>query len=236
MSNDTPDPSTIDPRLANEQAHLDEERRVRAAAQADDPERIREEIRMTRGRMDDTLGQLEDRVAPSRVAARGRARLRSNWRRLRGTVMGTVDDRTSHAAGSSRSPGDVASGAAHQARQAPDAARRATRGNPLAAGMVAFGLGALVAAALPESEQERRLVEDGVDRVDLQRLRNQVEDAVEEVREPVEAQAREGLDQVKDTASSEADGLRDEARSSQQRVTGEARGAGETARDRTGDP
>lgn len=235
MSNDMTDPTTIDPRLSREEAHLEEERHVRAAAGADDPERIREEIRMTRGRMDDTLGQLEDRVAPSRVAARGRARMRSNWQRLRGTVMGTADDRSSHTSGPSRSPGDVASGAAHQARQAPDAARRATRGNPLAAGMVAFGLGALVAAALPESEQERRLVEEGADRVDLQRVRSEVEDAVEDVRGPVEARAREGLEEVKDTASSEAEGLRDEGRASQERVTGEARDASDRVRDRSGD-
>lgn len=215
-----------DRRLGNEQAHLEEERRVRAATTADDPDRIRDEIRMTRGRMDDTLSSLEYRVAPSQVAARSRARLQSRWTRLRQSVMGSSP--------ASRGPGDMASDVGDSARQAPQAVAEKTRGNPMAAGMVAFGLGAIIAGALPESEREQHLAEDAADHLDLQRVRDEVEEVVDDVREPVEARATEGMEEVKKTAQSESSHLQDEARTSQERVGGEARDASRQVRDQSG--
>lgn len=215
-----------DGRLANEQAHLEEERRVRAAATADDPDRIRDEIRMTRGRMDDTLSSLEYRVAPSQVAARSRARLQSRWTGIRESVMGSSP--------ASRGPGDMASDVGDSARQAPQAVMDKTRGNPMAAGMVAFGLGAIIAGALPGSEREEHLAEEAADHLDLQHVRDEVEQVVDDVREPVEARAKEGMEEVKQTAQSETSDLQDEARTSQERVTGEARDASREVRDQSG--
>lgn len=221
----------------NEAAHLEEQRHVRAAGRSDDPERIREEIRMTRGRMDDTLGQLEDRVAPSRVIARTGTRMRARWTRMRDSVMGSNGDITTRT-GSSRGPAERAADVADHARRAPAAAREATRGNPLAAGAVAFGLGVLVAGALPASDRERRLAEDAAENVDLQRVRDEVEQVVDDVRGPVQARAEEGVEKVRSTARSEAADLRHEADTSRQRVTDDATGASQTAgqaREQVGD-
>jgi hypothetical protein len=43
-------------------------------------------------------------------------------------------------------------------RQAPRRAKRKTQGNPLAAGVIAFGLGMLVSSLIPSSEKEREAV------------------------------------------------------------------------------
>lgn len=223
------EPARMPSDVANEQAHLEEERRIRATQQADEPARIRDEIRMTRTRMDDTLYELEDRVAPSRVAERSKARMKARWTDLRSNVMGSVDDRTpspSSSGGtssSSRGVGDVASDAADQARQAPQQVKQKTRGNPLAAGMIAFGVGALVSALLPESDQEQQLVEDAADKVDLQQVRGEVEQAAQDVREPVRERSQEGMEDLKQTASDHASELQDEAQTSQQRVASDAK-------------
>ena len=42
---------------------------------------------------------------------------------------------------------------------APQALRRSTGGNPLVVGLVAFGVGLVVATLLPETETEQRLAE-----------------------------------------------------------------------------
>lgn len=228
---------------AAEQAHLEEERRMRAAQQADDPARIRDEIRMTRGRMDETLYELEDRVAPSRVAERTKAKARSRWNDVKGSIMGSADDLTpsgsspsgSGSSGSSRGMGDVASDAADQARQAPQRAKQKTRGNPLAAGMIAFGVGALAAALLPDSDQETKLVEDAADRVDLQAARGEVEQVVQDVREPVQQRAQEGVDDLKGTAQGHAQDLKDEAATSGQRVQSDAQDASQQVTQQAGD-
>jgi hypothetical protein len=224
-------------RASTEQAHVEERRRLRATQQADDPARIRDEIRMTRTRMDDTLYELEDRVAPSRVAERAKARARTRLDAVRGSIMGTVDDvtPTGSSSGSSRGVGDVASDAADQARQAPQAAREKTRGNPLAAGMIAFGVGALAAALLPESDQETRLVEGAADNVDLQKVRGEVEQAVQDVREPVQQRAQEGVDDLTDTAQGHAQAMKDEAASSGARVRSDAQDAGRQVHDQVDD-
>lgn len=246
----TPDHVATDPRSAaaasrsparvgNEQAHLKEERRIAAAQQADDPARIRDEIRMTRSRMDDTLYELEERVAPSRVAERSKAKLKSRWNRVRTNVMGSVDDLTPSSNGpstdGSRGVGDVASEAADQARQAPQTVKRQTRGNPMAAGMIAFGVGALAAALLPDTDQEQQLVEDAADRVDLQRVRDEVEQVAQDVRQPVQERAQEGVEDLKGTAQDHAQELTEEASTSGDRVASDAQDAGERVRDHASD-
>ena len=47
---------------------------------------------------------------------------------------------------------------------AATAARRQTQGNPLAAGLIAFGVGWLVSSLLPDSQKERELAHQLKDR------------------------------------------------------------------------
>jgi hypothetical protein len=80
---------------------------------------------------------------------------------LRERVMGTASDTTSstgHGISSTVSGvGDAASSAASSvvetASSTGAAARRRTAGNPLAAGLIAFGAGWLVSSLLPASKQ-----------------------------------------------------------------------------------
>ena len=53
---------------------------------------------------------------------------------------------------------EKASEAGEAVRQAPRRMKRKAQGNPLAAGMIAFGLGMLVSSLIPSTEKEREAV------------------------------------------------------------------------------
>ncbi len=72
------------------------------------------------------------------------------------SAASSVQDAASSAAGTVQ---DAASTAADAVQQAPQAIRRQTRGNPLAAGLIAFGAGWLVSSLLPASRREQELAD-----------------------------------------------------------------------------
>lgn len=217
--------------------------RERRAATSDDPQAIREDIERTRREMAGTIDAVEERVSPARIVERRRSQLRRRLDALRANVMGVEGDVRSRGATdgpgadgpSSRSAtdraGDVAGEAADRVQAAPERARARTRGNPMAAGMIAFGLGALIGSALPSSDAEQELAERGARRVDVDRLKQEGQRLVQDVREPVEAEARRGADEVRSTARDEAGDLQDEARTSGERLRDDAQQARERVRE-----
>lgn len=209
----------------------DEDVRVREVQRLDDPAQIRDEIAATRSRMSGTIDALEDRVHPSRVADRNRAKVRSRWQSLRDNVMGSIDDLTPDDSGDGRDAGDVADDARQAVRNAPQRVKRRTRGNPMAAGMVAFGLGAIIGSALPETDAEQEAAERAAERVDTDRLRQEAQRVAQEVREPVEAQARQAAEEVRQTARSEAEDVHSDAQSSAERVRSHAEDEAQQVRD-----
>ena len=72
------------------------------------------------------------------------------------SAASSVQDAASSAAGTVQ---DAASTAADAVQEAPQAIRRQTRGNPLAAGLIAFGAGWLVSSLLPASRREQELAD-----------------------------------------------------------------------------
>ena len=69
-------------------------------------------------------------------------------------VAGSVQGTAQNVAGSVQ---DAAQNVAGAVQQAPDTIQRQTQGNPLAAGLIAFGVGWLVSSLLPASTKEREL-------------------------------------------------------------------------------
>ena len=73
-------------------------------------------------------------------------------------AAGSVQSAASSAADSVSSAG-AAPSAATAVQQAPQTIVRQTQGNPLAAGLIAFGVGWLVSSILPASEKEKQLAQ-----------------------------------------------------------------------------
>jgi hypothetical protein len=116
------------------------------------------------------------------------------------TASANVSDAASSAASTIS---DTTSSAVAAVQDAPQAVRRQTRGNPLAAGLVAFGAGWLVSSLLPASRQEQRVAQQTADTAaDLGRpVAEAAKHAAAEVKDNLQEPAQQAVESVKNTAS-----------------------------------
>jgi hypothetical protein len=150
-----------------------------------DPDVIRRQIEDTRRELSYDVDALNEKVNPARVVDRRVSAAKGRMTSLKEKVMGSAHDTTSSAHGmASNAAGSVqgaasnaagtvqsaassaadsvqsaASSAASAVQQAPDTIVRQAQGNPLAAGLIAFGVGWLVSSILPASEKEKQLAQ-----------------------------------------------------------------------------
>ena len=226
---------------------------------SNDPEQIRREIDATRSSLSYDVNALADEARPSSVARRQVRKVQSSAWSLRERLFGS-DDETEYAgmydpdyyraaAGyQTRDEGDMTrqvregvSGmtdtvrdTAHTVRDtaadAPRQVRRRTQGAPLTLGLIAFGVGGLVAALLPASDKERQaavalkdqagpLVDEAkaVAQESMERIKPAAKDAVGSVQET----ARSGAQAVKQDAQDSAQVVRDQASQAKDQVRGD---------------
>jgi cell division septum initiation protein DivIVA len=185
---------------------------------------VRSDIEDTRQEMSETIDAIADRTSPGRIIQRRRQRMSDGWRSVRERVMGRSQDtvgsagETAHGvAGGAR---DAAGSVVESARQAPDRIVEQTQGNPIAAGLIAFGGGLLVASLLPPSEAEQRVAGRVVEKA--QPVRDELQRAGQEVADDLRSTAQEGAEQVKHRASEAAGIVQEDVRSSAGSVKEEA--------------
>ena len=133
------------------------------------PEEIRAEIEATRARLSADVDAVTEKVTPENVVDRQKNKARNKIQGVRESIMGSADDARvagHHAAHDLRDEASYRMDQAGNAvSNAPAAAKAKTRGNPLAAGLIALGAGWLVGSLLPSSKKEQELVADAADRV-----------------------------------------------------------------------
>jgi uncharacterized protein YjbJ (UPF0337 family) len=86
----------------------------------------------------------------------------------------------------------------------------------LAAGLVAFGGGLLLATLFPPTEAEQRAASAVQERVEP--LKDQALEAGREVKDRLQESAREGAQQVKETATDATQEVKEQAKSSAEEV------------------
>jgi len=96
----------------------------------------------------------------------------------------------------------AAQSAAESVQHAPEAITQRTQGNPLAAGIIAFGTGMLLATVLPKSRAEEQAA---------QQLQPQLQSAVGTVRETAQQLAETAKSDVQDAAVDLRDTTREAA-------------------------
>ena len=125
-------------------------------------EDLRHDLEQQRESLGRDLVAIGDRVSPGRMVERRRLAVRQSFGRARDAVMGAKDtaaDTTQHAASSAQSAvGSAASAVGDAVTSAPQAIQSQTQGNPLAAGLIAFGVGALAGSLLPTTRREEQAV------------------------------------------------------------------------------
>lgn len=183
-------------------------------------EELNAEIAETRQSLADDLDALQDKVSPSAVVQRRKEAMSQRVRGLGSRIMGSARSSASGTTGAVSSSGE---GVRHAASEMASTAEDRVDGSPLAAGLVAFGVGVVVAALMPATEAESRasqaLVDTAKDHggpvVDAAKssardlgegLRDQASQAATEVKE----RAQDSATRVQDEASSSADRVRSE--------------------------
>jgi hypothetical protein len=226
---------------------------------SDDPEQLRREIERTQAALSQDVDALTEKVTPGKIVERRVDRARDAATRLKEKVMGSdpysghssgggVRQAASHAAdrvsgtassatasvqdaasSAASSVQDAAATAADAVQQAPQAIRRQTRGNPLAAGLIAFGAGWLVSSLLPATRREQELA-DQAKQVAQEKVAPVAQQVAGEVRENLREPAQQAVDSVKATAQDAKDTVADEGRLAAQDVSGRAQDAAGTVR------
>jgi len=224
-----------------------------------DPDVIRRQIEDTRRELSYDVDALNEKVNPARVVDRRVSAAKGRISNLKEKVMGSdpysghssgggVRQAASHAAdrvsgtassatasvqdaasSAASSVQDAAATAADAVQQAPQAIRRQTRGNPLAAGLIAFGAGWLVSSLLPATRREQELA-DQAKQVAQEKVAPVAQQVAGEVRENLREPAQQAVDSVKATAQDAKDTVADEGRLAAQDVSGRAQDAAGTVR------
>jgi gas vesicle protein len=147
----------------------------------------------------------------------------------KGFLTGTIDSSTSFAADDLRSSGsDAASTVGHAPGVAADKARSKTQGNPLAAGLIALGVGWLVGSMLPASEKEKEAAVALKDKAQplVDEAKSVAQDTAQELKEP----AKQAALNVKDTATQAKDTVVQEGQSTAEDVKSQAQDSADTVR------
>jgi hypothetical protein len=225
-----------------------------------DPDQIRRDIERTQLALSTDVDALTEKVSPGRIAQRRVDRVRGTANRWKDKVMGSeplssgttgpygggpgVSERAQHLAGSASDTiggtaqsavstvSDTASTVGDAVQQAPQAVVRQTRGNPLAAGLIAFGAGWLISSLLPASQREQELAEQAKQHASEigQPLVDAAKDAAAEMRDNLQEPAQQAVESVRATATDAGQTVTEEGRSAAQDVQDHAQDAVGTVR------
>lgn len=222
-----------------------------------DPEEIRRDIERTRAHLSQDVNALADEAKPGNVVRRQVEGVKEGAQNLKERVFGSSDD-DAYDYGSGPSAMDRAQQWGDDAResvqQAPRRIKQRARGNPLAAGLIAFGAGALIGSLIPATRREQELAADLKDRAQpavesvqsaakeaAEHLKPEAQQAVQNVRESATESAQhvaeEGKSQaqdVRDHAASSADDVRSHGQGAAQEIRAEAQQSGGSTRDPIG--
>jgi gas vesicle protein len=179
------------------------------------------DIEATRSNLTRDIDELTDKVSPARVVDRRKQAAKGRIGSLRDKVMGSASAAGDKMSGTtSGATGSVSEGAT----SALDALETRAQGNPLAAGLVAFGAGMLISALIPASEKEsqaaQRLTE--VAKEQGQPLIDEAKSVGQDMAGDLKESATDSAQQLKSTAQESAETVKQEGQSSAKNVKDEA--------------
>ena len=222
---------------------------------SNDPDEIRADIERTRAELSDNVDALADTANPKNIARRQASRVKEAAVGVKEHIMGSPDDPydsgrvgdakyavqdkaadakyavQDKAADAKYALQDKASAVGDAVSNAPAQVKQRARGNPLAAGLIAFGAGLLVSGLIPSSEREQEAVSTLQEKAEP--LKEKATEAAKEVAvEPAGARAgscsvgqgnrREGVQNVKGEGASAKQDVQDQLQGSTENVRQQA--------------
>ena len=188
----------------------------------DSPDQIRAEIEKTRRELGGDVDALADKVSPSKIVDRQTDKVKHALGSVRDKVMGAADD-------TGAAISDAGSSVAEHVGDAKDKVVAKAEGNPLAVGLIAFGVGLLAASLIPASAKEKKVAAEVKDQA--QPLIDEVTDVAKDIganlKEPaqhaaaaVKDAAVDGIETVKEDAHYAVADVKDQAEHARENVTG----------------
>lgn len=169
-----------------------------------DPEEIRSEIDQTRAALSQDVDALAYEANPAHMAQRQVSRAKRAGSAMLDRVFGSIDDAKESVGQRAGELGETAAGV-------PGALRQRAQGNPVAAGLVAFGAGLLVAAAFPPSRKERELAQTVKETAEP--ITEQVSEAAKAVGAGLAEPAKAAAESLKESATEAIEHVQTEATS-----------------------
>ncbi|MUU71458.1 DUF3618 domain-containing protein [Pseudarthrobacter sp. GA104] len=197
---------------------------------SDNPDAIRSDIEATRARLGTNVDAVADKVTPSNIVHRQTDKVKDAVTGVKEKIMGTADSATNtvndrmhsgagHTSNAMHSTGDTLHGARDNVAStlsdagtaisnAPDQVKAKTQGNPLAAGLIAFGAGMLISSLIPASDKEREAAQQL--KTAAEPLATQVTDAAKDMAQDLKEPAQQAMENVKATAADAAQNVKTE--------------------------
>ena len=199
---------------------------------------IRSDIERTRAELSDNVNALSASANPGNIARGQVDKVKDQATQLKERIFGAPEDPwddgavgdARHAVGGAvgdakDAVGGVVADAKQAVNDAPRQLERQTRGNPLAAGLIALGVGALIGGLLPASRAEKDAARKIEDRA--QPLVDEAKAMAAEARDHLQPAATEAMEQVKQVAGQAADQVKVDAVDAKDQVAGQAQMATE---------
>lgn len=164
---------------------------------SENPDTIRADIEATRARLGTNVDAVADKVTPSHIVQRQTEKVKDAVFGVKDKVMGASDHSGGNLSEAGAGIGD-----------APAQVKAKAQGNPLAAGLIAFGAGLLVSSLIPASEKEREAA-DAL-KTAAEPLTKDLTETAKELAEGLKEPAQEAMENVKATATDATEHVKDE--------------------------
>jgi gas vesicle protein len=174
----------------------------------ENPEEIRADIEATRLRLGTNVDAVADKVTPSHIVQRQTDKVREAVFGVRDKVMGAADQVTDSAQALAEGAGESVSDVGSAIADAPHHVAIKAQGNPIAAGLIAFGAGMLLASLIPASDKEREAA-DAL-KTAAEPLTAELTDVARTVAQGLQGPAHEAVENVKTTAADAVNHVREE--------------------------
>ncbi len=164
---------------------------------SENPDAIRADIEATRARLSSDVDAVADKVTPSHIVQRQTDKVKDAVFGVKDKVMGAAEHTGGNLSDAGSAIGD-----------APSQLKNKAQGNPLAAGIIAFGAGLLISSLIPASEKEREAA-DAL-KTAAEPLTTELTDAAKEVASGLKEPAQEAFENVKSTATEATEHVKNE--------------------------
>jgi phage-related protein len=223
-----------------------------------EPDEIRAEIEQTRAELGRDVDTLTEKVSPARVMERRVDKVKSTFSDAKDKIMGTADGTKAHISdgisGGTSAVGDTMSSAGHAVGSAghavgsaastvaattadavtgaPEFAKQRAQGNPVAAGLVAFGAGWLASTLFPASKLEKQAGHAVKDQV-AEPVKSGLAQVASDLKDNLEPHAMNAMESVKATAADAANTVKETAADKTTEVKEQAADSATTVKETT---